>query len=52
MEIADSVMPVCKTAAEMPRLYDISQPTVSRIVAEHRRLGRLPDAGTPSLHPA
>ena len=24
-------------AAEMARLYDVSQPTVSRIVAEHRQ---------------
>ncbi len=35
-EIADSVISGRKSAAEMARLYDISQPTVSRIVASHR----------------
>lgn len=35
-EIAESVLSGRKTGAEMARLYDISQPTVSRIVAEHR----------------
>lgn len=36
-EIAESVLSGRKSAAEMARLYDISQPTVSRIVAAHRR---------------
>lgn len=35
-EIAESVLTGRKTGAEMTRLYGISQPTVSRIVAEHR----------------
>jgi len=35
-EIADSVISGRKSAAEMARLYDVSQPTVSRIVASHR----------------
>jgi len=35
-EIAESVLSGRKTGAEMARLYDISQPTVSRIVAQHR----------------
>lgn len=35
-EIAESVLSGRKTGAEMARLYDVSQPTVSRIVAEHR----------------
>ena len=35
-EIAESVIIGRKSGAEMARLYDISQPTVSRIVAEHR----------------
>ena len=35
-EIAESVIPGRKTGAEMARLFGISQPTVSRIVAEHR----------------
>ena len=35
-EIAESVLSGRKTGAEMARLYDISQPTVSRIVAAHR----------------
>lgn len=35
-EIADSVLSGRKSAAEMARLYRVSQPTVSRIVAEHR----------------
>jgi DNA invertase Pin-like site-specific DNA recombinase len=37
-EIADSVLSGRKSAAEMARLYDISQPTVSRIVAAHRAI--------------
>lgn len=36
-EIADSVLSGRKSAAEMARLYGVSQPTVSRIVAEHRQ---------------
>lgn len=36
-EIAISVASGRKTAAAMARLYAISQPTVSRIVAEHRQ---------------
>ncbi len=35
-EIAESVIAGRKSAAEMARLYNISQPTVSRIVAQHR----------------
>ena len=35
-EIAESVISGRKTGAEMARLYSISQPTVSRIVAQHR----------------
>ena len=35
-EIAESVITGRKTGAEMARLYNISQPTVSRIVAQHR----------------
>jgi len=37
-EIAESVLSGRKSAAEMARLYDISQPTVSRIVAAHRTI--------------
>lgn len=37
-EIAESVLSGRKTGADMARLYDISEPTVSRIVAEHRRM--------------
>ena len=37
-EIAESVLSGRKSAAEMARLYDISQPTVSRIVAAHRQV--------------
>ena len=36
-EIAESVISGRKSAAEMARLYDVSQPTVSRIVAAHRQ---------------
>ncbi|MBB4170849.1 recombinase family protein [Rhizobium sp. BK538] len=36
-EIAESVLCGRKSGAEMARLYDISEPTVSRIVAEHRK---------------
>ena len=35
-EIAESVLSGRKSGAEMARLYNISQPTVSRIVAQHR----------------
>lgn len=35
-EIADSVLSGRKSAAEMARLYRVSQPTVSRIIAERR----------------
>ena len=35
-EIAESVASGRKSGAEMARLYNISQPTVSRIVAQHR----------------
>jgi DNA invertase Pin-like site-specific DNA recombinase len=35
-EIAESVITGRKTGAEMARLYNVSAPTVSRIVAEHR----------------
>jgi DNA invertase Pin-like site-specific DNA recombinase len=36
-EIAESVLSGRKSAAEMARLYKVSQPTVSRIVAESRQ---------------
>jgi len=39
-EIAESVITGRKTGAEMARLYGVSQPTVSRIVAEHRTTDR------------
>lgn len=35
-EIAESILSGDRTGADMARLYGISQPTVSRIVAEHR----------------
>jgi DNA invertase Pin-like site-specific DNA recombinase len=35
-EIAESVITGRKSGAEMARLYNVSQPTVSRIVAAHR----------------
>jgi DNA invertase Pin-like site-specific DNA recombinase len=35
-EIGESVITGRKSGAEMARLYNISQPTVSRIVAQHR----------------
>ena len=35
-EIVESVITGRKTAADLARLYNISQPTVSRIVAQHR----------------
>src|ERR1700730_3401771 len=38
-EIAESVISGRKTGAEMARLYNISRPTVSRIVAAHRTAG-------------
>ena len=37
-EIGGSVTSGRKSDADMARLYGISQPTVSRIVAQHRRL--------------
>ena len=36
-EVAESVISGRRSAAEMARLFRVSQPTVSRIVAEHRR---------------
>jgi DNA invertase Pin-like site-specific DNA recombinase len=42
-EIADSVLTGRKSAAEMARLFKVSQPTVSRIVAAHR-LSEVQDA--------
>ncbi len=36
-EIAESVLSGRKSGADMARFYDISEPTVSRIVAEHRQ---------------
>ena len=38
-EIAESVITGRKSGAEMARLYNISQPTVSWIVAQHRGVG-------------
>ena len=35
-EIAESVITGRKSGAEMARLYNVSQPRASRIVAEHR----------------
>ena len=35
-EIAESVITGRKSGADMARLYNISQPTVSRIIAAHR----------------
>src|ERR1700682_5385207 len=53
-EIAESVISGRKAAADMARLYNVSQPTVSRIVAQHRRSGPEPgresEAG-PSVRP-
>jgi len=43
-EIAESVLSGRKTGAEMVRLYNISPPTVSRIVAAHRIGLEAPDA--------
>lgn len=36
VDIVENVLSGRKTAAQMARLYNVSQPTVSRIVAEHR----------------
>lgn len=36
-EIAESVISGRKSGAEMARLYDVSEPTVSRIVAKFRQ---------------
>lgn len=36
LEIVESVLSGRKSAAEMARLYEVSQPAVSRIIAEHR----------------
>jgi len=43
-EIAESVISGRKTGAEMARLYNISPPTVSRIVAAHRTGLEAPNA--------
>jgi DNA invertase Pin-like site-specific DNA recombinase len=39
-EIAESVITGRKSGADMARLYNISQLTISRIVAQHRRAQR------------
>ncbi len=39
-EIAESVITGRKSGAEMARLYNISPPTLSRIVAQHRMASR------------
>lgn len=41
-EIAESVLSGRRSAAEMARLFGVSQPTVSRIVAERRRAAEAP----------
>lgn len=41
-EIAESVISGRKSGAEMARLYRVSEPTVSRIVAAHRQIMELP----------
>jgi DNA invertase Pin-like site-specific DNA recombinase len=41
-EIAEGVLSGRRSAAEMARLFGVSQPTVSRIVAERRRAGEPP----------
>jgi DNA invertase Pin-like site-specific DNA recombinase len=38
-EMAESVLSGRKSGADMARLYNVSQPTVSRIVAQHRQTG-------------
>jgi DNA invertase Pin-like site-specific DNA recombinase len=40
-EIAENVITGRKSGAEMARLYGVSQSTMSRIVARHRRAGEL-----------
>jgi len=37
LEIVESVLSSRKSAAQMAPLYEVSQPTVSRIIAEHRQ---------------
>ena len=49
-EIAESVVAGRKTGAEMTRLHNVSQPTVSRIVAQHRRTDAWPDPATKANH--
>lgn len=46
-EIAESVLSGRKSGAEMARLYDVSEPTVSRIVAEHRQRLETDNASQP-----
>lgn len=47
LEIAESVLSGRKSGAEMARLYDVSEPTVSRIVAAHRQNMETFHAGKP-----
>jgi len=47
-EIAESVLTGRKSGADMARLYNISQPTVSRIVAQHRELSSFHGSRQPS----
>jgi DNA invertase Pin-like site-specific DNA recombinase len=48
-EIAESVITERKSGADMARLYNISQPTVSRIVAMHRISKQQRKAGSMSI---
>lgn len=41
-EIAESVISGRKSGAEMARLYSVSEPTVSRIVADYRQNATIP----------
>jgi len=50
-EVAESVLSGRKTAAEMARIFGVSQPTVSRIVAEHRRAAQGNGAGERPCRP-
>jgi DNA invertase Pin-like site-specific DNA recombinase len=45
-DIAENVLSGRNTAAQMARLYGVSEPTVSRIVQEHKRAATIPLVAT------
>ena len=50
-DIAENVLSGRRTAAQMARLYAVSQPTISRVLAHYRSLQPPPRKGTSGIVP-